>query len=135
MKTKFWFMKIFGFLITIIGFSYCLTSFFNFFEVIFGNKIIVEGANIWLMGVGLIFPLFLFTLGVYFYFYADYVVQDNNKIVLTSIIILFIISIGCIILSIFKENSNLLGLIHPSFGYSLLIIGVLLVYGRLKYKY
>lgn len=139
MNNKFWYMKLLGFFITIIGFSYCLTSFFNLFEFLFGNKLIVEGANMWIMGIGLIFPLFIFIFGVFFYFYSDTLPGDNNRNILISIIITVVISIINIILSIIKLSTDffedLFMLIHPSFGYSVLIISVLLVYGKYKYKY
>ena len=124
---------------TIIGFSYCLTSFFNFFEILLGNKIVVDGSNIWFMVIGLIFPLFIFIFGVFFYFYADSLANENNHKVLISIVLTIIISVINIILSIISISNDffedILILVHPSFGYTALIIGVLLIYGKYKYKY
>lgn len=135
MDFKFWYMKILGFFITIVGFSYCLTSFFNMFEVLLGNKIVVATNNVWVMCIGLIFPLFTFIFGVFFYFYADVWRNENNKIVLASIIMFFASSIFNILLPIINEHESLIAFIHPSFGYSILIIGIMLIYGKYKYKY
>ena len=139
MNTKFWYMKILGFLITIIGFSYSLTSLYNFFDIVFENKIMVEGSNIFIMCLGIVFALFIFVFGVFFYFYADVYKNERNKLVLISIIIMFIISVFNIFSSTVSLTSrffnDLVALIHPSFGYVNLILGVLLVYGYFKYKY
>lgn len=139
MNAKFWYMKILGFLITIIGFSYSLTSLYNFFDIVFENKIMVEGSNILVMSLGIIFVIFVFIFGVFFYFYADVFKNERNKLVLISIIIMFIISIINILSSsidfVSRFFNDLVELIHPSFGYANLILGVLLVYGYFKYKY
>lgn len=139
MNMKFWYMKILGFLCTLIGFSYCLTSFYNLFETILGNKIIAESSNVFVMAIGLVFPLFLFIFGVFFYFYADVLGKEKNKSVLSCIIVMFMVSIINILLSIININggflSDIIMLIHYSFGYVNLIISCFLLYGRIKYKY
>lgn len=139
MSIKFWYMKILGFLTTLIGFSYCLTSFFNLFETIFGAKIITEGSSVFIMSIGLIFPLFVFIFGVFFYFYADVLDSKNNKNILISIIIMLVIGIFNVLLSLFNINilfiSDVLAFIHYSFGYVVLVISSFLLYGRIKYKY
>lgn len=67
---KFFYMKIVGLLWVIGGFSYSLTSFYNFYDYLFGNVSIANG-NIVIMALGLIIPLYSFIFGVYFYFYTD----------------------------------------------------------------
>ena len=141
MDLKFWYMKALGFLMVVVGFMYSLTSLYNFFDAAFGEKILVEGVSVWIMSIGLLFPIFLFVLGVYFYFYADLFNDKPSKWVLICIMITFILSIVNISITI-KEVQNILGdfsylteFVHYSFGYVLLLISTLLIFGKKKYHY
>jgi len=136
-NARFLYMKLLGFFTAIVGFSYSLTSFFNFFEVVFESKITPGGINIWISGIGLLFPLFVFVLGVFFYFYADVFDGNRSKLVLVAIIINVIINVICIIPLIFKEIfiSNMIEFIHFSFGYILVLLNIFFLYGKYNYKY
>ena len=57
--TKYLYMKLLGLFIVIFGFSYCMTSFYNFYDYIFGVRTIAN-SNIYIMALGLIFPLYTF---------------------------------------------------------------------------
>ena len=72
MKSRFIYMKFLGLLLVVIGFSYSITSFYNFFSYIFDSKIFSENLNIIVSSIGLLFPLTVFVFGVYFYFYTDF---------------------------------------------------------------
>lgn len=141
MNLKFWYMKSLGFLMVIIGFMYSITSFYNFFEVVFGNKIMVQDANIWLMSIGLLFPLFVFVFGVFFYFYADLFSEKPSKWVLVSLVLMIIIAFFNILLSIFWDNSSwqsfvsISEFIHRSFGYVVLFLSIFLLWGKKRFKY
>lgn len=136
-NAKFIYMKLLGFLTSIIGFSYSLTCFYNFFGILFRDKIITSGINIWISWIGLLFPLFIFVFGVFFYFYADVFSLEKNKWILYSVILSFIISLLCIFESIFeiKLLSDLMEFLHYSFGYVLLVLNILYLYGKYRYKY
>lgn len=134
-NSKFLYMKLLGFLTAIIGFSYSLTSFYNFFEVVFGQRALMNGVNIWISGIGLLFPLFVFILGVFFYFYADVFSEKKNKAIFISIILSVIISAICIIFSNINALNNVMEFVHFSFGYVLLLLNVFFLYGKYKYKY
>lgn len=135
MSIKFLYMKLVGLLMVIIGFTYSLTSFYNFFDVIFGHKIVVESANIYVMSIGLIFPLFIFVFGVFFYFYADIYNEKPSKLVFILSIITMIIGIIKILIYIKIIPLYLMEFIHISFAYCILILSIMLIYGKLKYKY
>ena len=81
MKSRYIYMKVLGLLLVIVGFSYSLTSFNNFFSYIFETKIFPENLNIYLMSVGLIIPLSMFVYGVYFYFYTDFNITKISKLI------------------------------------------------------
>ncbi len=134
MKSRYLYMKILGLLLVIVGFSYSITSFNNFFEYIFNIRIYNENLNIYLMIIGLIFPIYTFIYGIYFYFYSDYNITKTNKLLLTNNISLLIISL---IMIFFKER-NILCLfefIHISYTYCLFILAIMGIYGCIKYKY
>jgi hypothetical protein len=127
--TKYVFMKLMGLTLVIVGFSYCLTSFSNFYAYLYGDIQIANG-NIYLMTTGLIFPLYMFIFGVFFYFYTDKLPEKINYFILVSGIIL------CIggILRLFI-GSGLMQFIHLSFAFVLLIFGGLIIFGCYKFKY
>lgn len=135
MSIKFLYMKLVGLLMVVVGFTYSLTSFYNFFDVIFGNKIMVESANIYIMSIGLIFPLFIFIYGIFFYFYADIYKDKSSKLVFILSIITFIIGISKLVLYNKIIPSYLMEFTHISFAYCVLILSIMLIYGKLKYKY
>ena len=127
--TKYVYMKLIGLTLVIVGFSYCLTSFSNFYAYLYGDIQIANG-NIYLMTTGLLFPLYMFIFGVFFYFYTDKLPEKINYFILVSGIIL------CIggILRLFKGH-GLMEFIHVSFAFVLLIFGGLIIFGCYKFKY
>lgn len=140
MKNRFLYMKFLGLLLVLVGFSYSLTSFSNFFSYIFDFKIFPENLNIYIMSIGLIFPLFVFIYGIYFYFYTDFNITKINKILLFINLFLLVISL---VMIIFKEISVYINFsvfqtfefIHPSFSYCLFILSLMGIYGCYKYKF
>lgn len=127
--SKFVYMKLLGLLLVILGFSYCLTTFSNFFAYLYGD-IEIANANIYLMSIGLIFPLYMFIFGIYFYFYTDKEFAYINPFILISGISIFILGI----LRLFISN-GIMQFIHLSFAYILITCGLLLLYGVFRYKY
>ena len=139
MKSRFLYMKFIGLLLVIVGFSYSLTSFNNFFSFVFKTRIFPENYNILLVSIGLIIPLYLFVYGVYFYFYTDFNITKINKFIFITNIMFFIISI---IIPIFKylygKGLTLLQLFefnHISLSPCLFLLSLLGLYGCFKYKY
>ena len=137
MRNRFLYMKLLGLLLVILGFSYSITSFYNFFEYIFGYKIYPENLNIYMMSVGLIIPLFIFRYGVYFYFYTDFNITKISKPIFITNITLFAISV---VFMLFKNIpylniAQIFELVHKSFGYLLLILSSMGIYGCFKYKF
>ena len=126
---KYIYMKIIGLLLVIIGFSYSLTSFSNFYGYLFGDIKVANG-NIIIMSLGLLFPLYTFIFGIYFYFYSDKFFANINPFILSSAISLFIVGLVRIIVS-----NGIMEFIHYSFSISIIISSILLVYGCIKYKY
>ncbi len=127
--TKFLYMKILGLFMVILGFSYCLTSFYNFYDYIFGVNYIAN-VNVWIMAIGLIFPLYTFIFGVFFYFYTDRDFASINPFILSSGISLLIIGISRIFIS-----NGIMEFLHYTFPYVLVILSLLLIYGCIKFKY
>ena len=127
--TKFVYMKLLGLILVILGFSYCLTSFSNFYGYIFGDMQIAN-ANIYIMSLGLLFPLYMFIFGVYFYFYTDKQFAYINPFILISGVAFIIVGGSRIFL-----GSGIMEFIHSSFAYVSLFMGSLLVYGCIKFKY
>ena len=140
MNSKYLFMKFLGLLLVIVGFSYSITSFNNFFSFIFKTRIFSENLNIYLVSIGLIIPLYIFIYGVYFYFYTDFNLVKINKFIFISNVIFFITSI---IMFLFKElyilNNvfifQIFEFIHISLVPCLLALSLLGLYGCFKYKY
>ena len=127
--TKFLYMKILGLFMVIIGFSYCLTSFHNFYAYIFGD-LLIANANIYLMTCGLVIPLYLFIFGIYFYFYSDRFFAKINPFIFITGIWMFAIGV----LRIFI-GTGLLQFLHFTFAYASIILAIFLVYGCLRFKY
>ena len=127
--TKFVYMKLVGLIMVIVGFSYSITSFTNFYAYLFGD-IIIANANKYLMTTGLIFPLYMFIFGVYFYFYSDKQPEKINSFIIVSGIEMIIVGI----LRIFI-NSGLMEFIHLSFAFVSIIFGILLLFGCYRFKY
>ncbi len=127
--TKFFYMKILGLFLVVLGFSYSMTSFYNFYDYIFGT-VTIANSNIFVMGIGLIFPLYTFIFGIYFYFYTDKEFAYINPFILASGIAMVIIGI----IRIFVNN-GIMQFIHGSYSYVILVLGILLIYGCMRYKY
>ena len=127
--TKYMYMKLVGLVLIIIGFSYCLTSFSNFWAYIYGD-IEIANANIYVMSCGLILPLYMFIFGVYFYFYIDRRPDDINPFILISGLCMNVAGI----LRLFITG-GVMEFIHVSFGFVLILFGLIVVFGCVKYKY
>lgn len=127
--TKYFYMKILGLFMVIIGFSYSITSFYNFYSYIFGDTVIAN-ANIYIMSIGLLFPLYTFIFGIYFYFYIDNRFDKVNPFILFSSVFILITGIIRLIMS-----SGIMQFIHVSFSYVSIILSIFLIYGCIKYKY
>ena len=137
MKGRFLYMKFLGLLLVLIGFSYSLTSFNNFFSYIFKTKIFPENLNIYMISSGLIIPLFIFIFGVFFYFYTDYNINKINKFIFISYVLLLIIGITMIVFSnkSFLNINQIFEFIHISLSYVLIPLSFMGIFGCIKYKY
>ena len=137
MRNRFLYMKLLGLVLVVFGFSYSITSFYNFFEYIFDYKIYPENLNIYMMSIGPIIPLFVFVYGVYFYFYTDFNIVEISKPIFITNITLFAIGIALIIFknATYLNVSQIFELVHKSFGYLLLILSSIGIYGCFKYKF
>lgn len=127
--TKYIYMKLLGLILVILGFSYSITSFSNFYAYLFG-VIEIANANIYIMGIGLVFPLYVFIFGIYFYFYTDKQFANINPFILITGLGMLIVGILRLII-----NNGIMEFIHISFAYVLITLGLLLIYGCLRYKY
>ncbi len=127
--TKFVYMKLVGLLIVILGFSYCMTSFSNFYAYLFGD-IVIANANVYLMTSGLLFPLYMFIFGIFFYFYTDKHFAYINPFVLITGIGMILVGLVRLIIS-----SGIMQFIHISFGAVSILFGILLIYGCIRFKY
>ncbi len=127
--TKFLYMKILGLFTVILGFSYSLTSFYNFYDYIFGT-LTIANSNIYIMSLGLVFPLYTFIFGVFFYFYTDKDFASINPFILSSGISMMIVGISRIFIS-----NGIMEFLHFSFAYVLIVLASLLIYGCFRYKY
>ena len=127
--TKFIYMKLTGLLMVILGFSYSLTTFYNFYDYIFGD-LEIANANIFVMSIGLLFPLYVFIFGIYFYFYSDKFLEKINPFIFFSGVSMFIVGIIRLVLS-----KGIMQFIHFSFSFILIVLSILLIYGCRKYKY
>ena len=127
--TKYIYMKILGLVLVIFGFSYCLTSFTKFYAYLFGD-IEIANSNIYLMASGLVFPLFMFIFGVFFYFYTDKQFAYINPFIFTSGTIM---AVSGIVRLFF--NYGIMEFLHLSFGFVSIMMGVFIVVGCVRFKY
>lgn len=127
--TKFFYKKIVGLLMVIAGFSYSLTSFYNFYDYIFG-EVVIANANIFVMSIGLLFPLYTFIFGIHFYFYQDREFGTVNPFILITSIAMMTIGVIRIIIS-----NGIMQFIHFTFAYVIIFLAILLYIGCRKYKY
>ena len=127
--TKYVYMKLIGLILVMVGFSYCLTSFSNFYAYLFGD-IIIANANVYLMTAGLIFPLYMFIFGVFFYFYTDKQFAYINPFVLISGVFMVVTGIIRLIIS-----HGIMEFIHVSFGFASILMGILIILGCIRFKY
>ena len=127
--TKYVYMKLLGLILVIVGFGYSLTSFSNFYAYLFGD-IELANADVYVMCIGLLFPLYMFVFGVLFYFYTDKQFAYINPYVLGSGIFLLIGGI----LRLFI-NSGIMQFIHISYAFVLIFLASLIIYGCIRFKY
>ena len=127
--TKYIYMKLVGLILVIFGFSYSITSFSNFYAYLYGD-ILIADANVYIMSIGLIIPLYVFIFGIYFYFYTDKQFAYINPFIFISGIIMMIMGI----LRLFINN-GIMQFIHMSFATVLIICSILLICGCIRYKY
>ena len=127
--TKYAYMKLLGFVLVVLGFSYSITSFYSFFAYLYGD-IEIANANIYIMSIGLIFPLYMFIFGIYFYFYTDKQFAYINPFILISGISMLVVGIVRLLI-----NNGVMQFIHVSFATLLIFCAVLLIYGCIRYKY
>ncbi len=139
MKNRYLYMKFLGLLLVIVGFSYSLTTFNNFFSYIFKTRIFAENLNGFIISLGTIIPLYVFIFGVYFYFYTDFNITKINKFIFISNIIFFVIGVSMILFHELNFYSILLfqiyEFIHFSFSPCIIILSILGIYGCFKYKF
>lgn len=141
MNLKYWYIKFIGLLLVIFGFGYSLTAFYNFFDVLLADKIVLANVNLWINSIGIIFPLFIFIFGMFFYFYGDVYQEKPKKSILICSIVVNVVGIIKLLLineTIYNklgEVGHCLDFVHPSFAYITLLLGIVLIYGHVKYKY
>ena len=126
--TKFFYKKIIGLLMVVVGFSYSLTSFYNFYDYLFG-ELVIANSNIYIMSIGLLFPLYTFIFGIHFYFYQDREFGSINPFILGTSIAMIIVGITRIII-----NKGIMQFIHFTFAYVIIFLAILLFVGCKKYK-
>lgn len=127
--TKYFYMKIIGLFLVIVGFSYSMTTFYNFYDYLFGD-LVIANSNIYIMSIGLLFPLYTFIFGIYFYFYTDKHFAYINPFILTSGVVLLVMGLSRIFVS-----TGIMQFIHYSFSIPMIILSCLLIYGCFRYKY
>ena len=140
MKSRFLYMKFLGLLLVIVGFSYSLTSFNNFFSYIFKTRIFEENLNIFIMSIGLIIPLYIFVYGVYFYFYTDFNITKISKFIFITNISFLIVGLSRLLVYIIANRFNFIlfqiyEFIHMSISIPLIILSLMGLYGCFKYKF
>ena len=82
------------------------------------------------MCIGLLFPLYMFIFGVFFYFYTDKQFSVINPYILGSGIFLLIGGILRLLTS-----TGIMEFIHISFAYVLLVFASLIIFGCIRFKY
>ncbi len=127
--TKHLYMKILGLFIVILGFSYCMTSFYNFYDYIFGVHFIANSSII-ILAIGLLFPLYTFIFGIYFYFYSDKDFSSINPFIMSTAVSMIVVGITRIVIS-----DGIMTFLHWSFAYVMIAIALFIGYGCIRYKY
>ena len=127
--TKYAYMKLLGLVLVVVGFGYCLTSFSNFYAYLFGDITVANG-NVFVMAIGLLFPLYMFIFGVFFYFYTDKQFAYINPYVLGSGIFLLVGGLLRLLIS-----NGIMEFIHISFAYVLIFLASLVIIGCIRFKY
>ena len=140
MKSRYIYMKFLGLLLVIVGFSYSLTTFNNFFSFIFKTRIFSENLSVYLVWISLIMPVYIFVYGVYFYFYTDFNITKISKFLLISNIVVLIYGILLLIIKTLYSLKNIylfqvFEFNHISFGLCLILLGIMGIIGCFKYKY
>lgn len=139
MTVRYLYIKFTGLLLVIVGLSYAITSLYNLFGYLYGD-IIVNNGNTMLMILGLIIPFFIFIFGVFFFVYYDNDVTKVNKLILALSISVIVMGLLIIILKSNYLVKNHFGIaqivyfLHPSMGYSALIVGIMSLVATIKYK-
>lgn len=139
MTVRYLYIKFTGLLLVIVGLSYAITSLYNLFGYLYGD-IIVNNGNTVLMILGLIIPFFIFIFGVFFFVYYDNDVTKVNKLILALSISVIVMGLLIIILksNYFVKNhfgiAQIVYFLHPSMGYSALIVGIMSLVATIKYK-
>ena len=139
MTVRYLYIKFTGLLLVIVGLSYAITSLYNLFGYLYGD-IIVNNGNTVLMILGLIIPFFIFIFGVFFFVYYDNDVTKVNKLILALSISVIVMGLLIIILKSNYLVKNHFGIaqivyfLHPSMGYSSLIVGIMSLVATIKYK-
>ena len=139
MTVRYLYIKFTGLLLVIVGLSYAITSLYNLFGYLYGD-IIVNNGNTVLMILGLIIPFFIFIFGVFFFVYYDNDVTKVNKLILALSMSVIVMGLLIIILKSNYLVKNHFGIaqivyfLHPSMGYSSLIVGIMSLVATIKYK-
>lgn len=135
---KFLFMKFLGFLTVILGFSYSVTSLYNFFDVVINKSTVYETSNLIFAIIGIIFPLFIFIFGIFFYFYADNFDEKRRLwIFICTLLILLIgvLDLVCNLVTIDICIFHVFDFLHITFMFVTLTMSIAYIYGMLKYKF
>lgn len=127
--TKYIYMKLLGLILVILGFGYCITSFSNLYAYLYGD-IVIANANVYVMSIGLIMPLYMFIFGIYFYFYVDKEFAYINPFIIISGIIMLTFGV----VRLFVDN-GIMEFIHVSFAIVLIVSAILIICGCIRYKY
>ncbi len=139
MNSRYLYLKFIGFLLTVFGFSYSLTSLYNLYDYLFGYRII-NHASTFIMSLGILLPLYMLVYGLYFYLYTDRDITKMNKIIMISSIDLIIAGLFVIVFKIdFVHNTlftvaQIFEFLHVSMGYITTILGAISLHACIKYK-
>ncbi len=139
MSVRYFYLKLIGFTLAITGFGYSITSLYNLYDYVFGYHII-NNANILVMGIGVLLPMYMFVYGVFFYFYVDRDIRKINRWILVSSIDLIIFGIAVLIFKIPSINSHIFRVsqvvefLHFSISYVAILLGIFTLHACIKYK-
>lgn len=138
MSSKSLYMKFVSLLFIIIGFGYCLTSFYNLISYL-TSGVVIASNSIYLMAIGLFVPIMIFAFGLYFYFYNDEDREKINKFLIIVSVFMLLVGIFLAVISIGFNISNVslqvMEFLHKSIGYALVSLSIILIYGIIKYKF